>query len=218
MNKFLLGFVAAPLLAAQVAHADLVPFSLTSGGTVSGASYTKTESHSSGGVSFDATLTVLGSNSIDQKPGGAIAGLGIVGNGPNAVSNGEALYFTMTVSNIVGGDVFFDGFSQIDLDVSTGTGALSNDFSFGSTGDNFHTITTASDVVSMSGAPPQSFFAIAAPNEGAGSAFRVRSITGSFSVLNIAAVPEPTAFLFGSLVAGGVGMVVARRRPARKDA
>lgn len=32
----------------------------------------------------------------------------------------------------------------------------------------------------------------------------------------IAAVPEPTAFLFGSLVAGSVGMVVARRRPARK--
>ncbi|WP_146584653.1 hypothetical protein [Posidoniimonas polymericola] len=43
-------------------------------------------------------------------------------------------------------------------------------------------------------------------------------IAGGNYVVNIsiAAVPEPTAFPFGRFVAGSVGMVVARRRPARK--
>lgn len=219
VTRSALGFVAFALLSVQIAHADLVAYSLTGAGGNIGPSYSQTQSVTKDGVSFDATLTVLGLGDIHQNA----AGLGVVGNGSDAVSDGESLYFSMSIDNVVGGDAFFDGFSNIKLINYTGTGVLSSDFSYATSGDNFGIFTTASGVTAIVDANltsvlPQTFFAIAQPNVGNPSAFRVSDITGSFSVLSsMAVVPEPTAFLFGSLVAGCVGMVAVRRRPSREE-
>ncbi|TWT74565.1 hypothetical protein Pla123a_33890 [Posidoniimonas polymericola] len=219
IQKPLLAGLVASLLMAQCAFADLVTASFnTKTGSASGAFYSLTVPVSQSGVTFDATLSVIGSGNIHTST----AGLGVVGNGPNAVSNGEFLYLSMSVANVVGGTASFDGFKTASLTSSgvNDTVVFSLDPIIPTTGDNFYTGTNSQaapiNIDSLTGGNlPQSFFAIAAPitpGDG-GNAFRLGGVIGQFTV---AAVPEPTAFLFGSLVAGSVGMVVARRRRARK--
>ncbi|WP_146564446.1 hypothetical protein [Posidoniimonas corsicana] len=54
----------------------------------------------------------------------------------------------------------------------------------------------------------------------ANQAFTMKATTGSVGLqdITLAAIPEPTAFLFGALVAGCVGMAATRQRPARSSA
>ncbi|WP_146565480.1 hypothetical protein [Posidoniimonas corsicana] len=192
-----------------------MPFSTSSGGTITGFAYTKTQTGlNADGVSFDATLVVLGTGLINQTP----AGLGIWGGGSNKVSNGQRLFFGMSVSNVSGGTVSFDGFTAVDFNRfgPNDTGVLSTDPFLVTTANNFFTSTTGGNIVDISAESPTSFFAIAGPANPPGDPlndFRIGGVLASFT--GMAAVPEPTAFLFGSLVAGSVGMVALRRRPAR---
>lgn len=212
INKTFLTGLAASLLFAQGAFADLVTAAFnTNSGSAAGAFYSLTVPVSQSGVTFDATLSVIGSGNINVTGNG----LGVTGNGPFAVSNGEFLYLSMGVSNVVGGTASFDGFTAAELNNSgpSDTIVFSLDPLIPTSGDNFYNsdVDGYSSSVDISAETPETFYAIAGyliPGLG-GNAFRLGGVTGQFSV---AAVPEPTAFLFGSLVAGSVGTVVVRRR------
>lgn len=158
------------------------------------------------GVTFDATITALGSAGLEI----AASGLGV---GNTRVNDGEWAQFTTSITNVFGGTVSFDGFQSVDLGFfnsaddsigvsssSTGVPALFDDF--------------ASDPGSfvsggVSQLAPNGIFLVGQTSMPSTSV-SFDSITASFSAT--AAVPEPGTFAFLGLLAGGVLVRRARRR------
>lgn len=145
------------------------------------------------GVTFDATITVVGSGDLNQGTGG----LGVETDSSDLVSNGEYLQFSMALSNFSGGTVVFNGFQEVDFNNfgATDAGFLSVDNSGTTTGDNFFSTTTGAGNVSF--ANIASFHAIARADGAGSNSFRIDDVTGEFR--GFTAVPEPTSVLmFGS--------------------
>lgn len=145
--------------------------------------------------SFDVTLTITGSGDLHSNANL----LAVKDNTNDLVDNGDSLQFTIVTSNPA---VQFDGFSEITFASNSASGTVN------SVETGVLSITADSNnAFDFDDLLPKTFTAV-----GDATGFAVTSVTGQFS---LAAVPEPTAFLFGSLVAGVVGTVVTRRRPAR---
>lgn len=160
------------------------------------------------GVSFTATLNVVGSGIIDQ--GSTV--LGIVGNSSNLFNGDEFAEFSIELSAISGGTVVFDGFTAIDLDsfengasgVTTDDerAAISSDSLFDS-GDQILTAETTADIFTL--ADLNSFFLVADGN--VDHRFRARDVTARFTTT--AAVPEPSTWAMTGLL---LSRFVWRRR------
>ena len=157
-----------------------------------------------GAVTFDATLSVTGSGDFTQ----ASTGLGVKVDSSDLVSNGEFMFFTMAISNEVGGSISFDGFTELDYNSfgATDVGALSLDNNIVTAGDNFFTTSTGGDNVDISGTLPSSFYAIASADGAGSNSFRIDDVTARFTV-----VPEPDTY---ALLSGfcALGFVMLRRR------
>lgn len=156
------------------------------------------------GVSFDATLSVdsTGGN-LDQ----ASTGLGVSGGLSNLINDDEALSFSLTVTNIVGGTVDFLGFNAVDL----------TSFSSIDSGIARQLLVPSPRIESL--APNTNTFDPPFPNftgifgtennGGSGTSFRVESISTLFRVTpDMSAVPEATSFLIWM---GLMGFVSIRR-------
>jgi hypothetical protein len=158
------------------------------------------------GVTFDADLTVIGSDDLNQIS----TGLGVDGNTTDLVNSGELLTFSISISNESGGTVVFDGFTEVDYNSfgATDSGVLSADNSEGTTGDNFFTTTTGGENVDISGTSPTTFSAIASPGSGTANSFRIDDVTVSFT--GTVAVPEPSSAVLLGL--GGLATLLRRRR------
>lgn len=181
------------------------------GGTFVGNTFTlELTGLSEGGVTFDAELTVIGSGNLNQNG----SGLGIDG-GSDLVDDGESLRFSMTISNIVGGMVYFDGFTEMDFNFldNDDVAVLSLDDDESTTGDNFLNFAgnvNSNDIADISGTSPTLFSAFA--QSGASNSFRVDDISGQFST----AVPEPAS---GVVLALGCFLAAGRyRRRLRNQA
>ncbi|MFN3190422.1 MAG: hypothetical protein ACE361_07835 [Aureliella sp.] len=161
------------------------------------------------GVIFDATLTVTGSGNLNQIS----SGMGVQGNNSDLVNEGEFLSFTMSISNVSGGTIMFQGFTEIDTNNfgSSDTGFLSIDSSAATTADNdpisgasnspSFDLTSGTNVVN-----PTGFSIIAA--DGGSNSFRVDDVSAAFVGT---AVPEPSAIgLLGPLIS--LGLWRTRRR------
>ena len=166
----------------------------------------------SDGVSFTATLSVVGSDDIDQTT----STLGIVGNGNDLFNGSEFAEFSVAISGVSGGSVVFDGFSQIDLDAFTGTTA-DPEFAAGSADSLFD----AGDLILDGSLSTSDLFALPnltsfflVSNGDNGNTFRASDVTANFTTT--AAVPEPSTWAFsGLLLLGFVGM---KRRAAKRQA
>jgi len=158
---------------------------------------------SDGGVTFDAALTVVGSADLDIIS----TGLGVLGGGTDLVNAGEFLTFTMAVSNVSGGTINFDGFTDVDFNNlgATDAATLSLDASEATSGDNFFTTATGAENVDISGISPIAFSAIA--NASASNSFRIDDVTGSFTGT---VVPEPSSTALLGL--GGLVLILRRRK------
>lgn len=150
------------------------------------------------GITFDATLTVVGSADLAQNT----SGLGV---GNTRVNKDETLLFAMAVSNVVGGTVTFDGFAELDLNFFTGSDKadLSED------GSTFLTLSSTSDVVDIAGTAPATFLIKGLSGTGTTS-FSVDSVKGSFTA---APVPEPGSL---ALLAVGLAACAVVRRLRRR--
>lgn len=156
----------------------------------------------SDGVSFTATLNVVGSADIQQTE----TVLGIVGNSSNLFNGDEFAEFSIGLSAISGGTVVFDGFTAIDLDsfengasgVTTDNerAAISSDSIFDS-GDQILTAETTPDIFTL--ADLNSFFLVADGN--VDHRFRARDVTARFTTT--AAVPEPSTWAMTGLLLSG---------------
>ena len=151
------------------------------------------------GITFDATLSVSGSGTINQS------GSGIGVGGTARLNDGESLSFSMAVSNPVGGTVSFLGFSSINF----------NNFSAAEDGARFsHDSSLASsDPQAISGLP-QTFTLTAEDLVGAGASasFSIDDVTGGFAGV---AVPEASSLLY-LLLLGSSTLMAKRLRNRRK--
>ena len=166
----------------------------------------------SDGVSFTATLSVVGSDDIDQTG----STLGIAGNGNDLFNGAEFAEFSVAISGVTGGSVVFDGFSQIDLDAFTGTtadpefAAVSSDSLFDAGDLILDGSLSTSDLFVLPNLT--SFFLVS--NGDNSNTFRASDVTANFTTT--AAVPEPSTWAFsGLLLLGFVGM---KRRAAKRQA
>lgn len=202
---------------AQAANADLITLQLDDTGVILSTTNVVNDTYqftatgqSVSGVTFDATITALGSTSL----GILTTGLGVDNT---RVNDGEWVRLTASISNVMGGLVSFDGFSSVDMGFfavasdeiavsssSTGVPALFDDFS----------------------SDPGTFFsggvAMLAPNDiflvgetsTSTTSVSFDSVVGEFSA--VAAVPEPGSMAFLGLLTAGLCFRQFRRR--RKSA
>ena len=209
-------FIATILLAAATASPTFAGFIQefqTDVGAPIGNTFTSTATGlSDNGVTFDATLTVTGSGTALDVISTAI---GVVGLGSDLVNDGEFLSFTVAVSNVSGGTVSIDGFTELDFNFlgTTDTAFLSLDNSSATAADNFFVLTSGADVFDISSVSPASFFAIAGDSTTAGveNSFRINDVSASFTG-TAAAVPEPSAFALLGLAIAGTILVRKRRK------
>ena len=167
----------------------------------------------SDGVSFTATLSVVGSDDIDQTT----STLGIVGNGNILFNGADFAEFSVAISGVTGGSVVFDGFSQIDLDSFDGDDTVDPDFAAVSSDSLFD----AGDLILDGSLSTSDLFALPnltsfflVSNGEDGNTFRASDVTANFTTT--AAVPEPSTWAFsGLLLLGFVGM---KRRAAKRQA
>ena len=205
MRFLLLVVVLAPQCSAGLAFT----FSTdnTAGFSLTGNTYTRTETGLvADGVTFDATLTVLGFDATDAASDLNLAstGVGVTGNSSNLVNAGEYLQFSIAISNVdAGATVVFDGFDQIDFNsFEDGDDAvLSIDRSAASLGDNQDVTGLAggsTDIfaISIAGSTPTIFHAISSTGN-----FRIDDVRANFT-----GVPEPTSFALVGLLFGPVLM------------
>jgi len=196
-----LAFALCSLPLFNCACADVITnemFSLgTDGGTAVGNTLSVSRSFGAGdGVSFTATVNVTGSGNFDQ---GATV-LGVAGDGSDLFNGTEWAQFAMTITNVMGGSVVFDGFSQIDLDSFTNAelAAISTDSVFDNPGDQILTAETGPDEFAL--ANLSSFFLVA--DGDVDNNFRARDVTANFTTT--AAVPEPSTFAVTGLLLAGL--------------
>ena len=148
------------------------------------------------GVSFDAELTVVGSDDVNVLSTG-------IGVGGDLVDPGESLRFTLAISNFAGGVVAFDGFTEVDFNSfgNTDFATLSIDDDALTIGDNFFIASGLAgggpDIFDISGTSPPNFTAF--PTAGN---FRIDDVSGSFTG-TASAVPEPTSGLLLLAAIGG---------------
>ena len=175
-------------------------------------------------VFFTASLVVTGaatSGSSDigyQLAGGTSGGLGVVGtqtngNTLNGAAGAESLRFTIELSNVVGGNVVFNGFSIVRFR-GFGTndrGALSLDNSFSTTGDNTLLDVVLGDLDAIAVPGNATVFSIF--SDSGSQHFQVSAVVGSFTGTP-AVVPEPSAFAAILLMASGIPPLVLCRRLA----
>ncbi|QDT12404.1 PEP-CTERM sorting domain-containing protein [Planctomycetes bacterium K23_9] len=94
------------------------------GGSITGSTFTITNSLVDGGVSFDVNYSIVGSGALDIDPDG----IGIaVGN--DGVNNGESLTLTASITNVMNGTVM-GTFDEVNFDADgnpAGDFALSGD-------------------------------------------------------------------------------------------
>ena len=161
----------------------------TTGGTATGNSYTHTLfGLIADGVTFDATITVLGFDPTNVAAnldlGGTGLGVDQGGSDSALVSNGEKLQFSMAINNESGRTVTFNGFTEVDYNNfgASDSGVLSIDNSEGTAGDNFFTTIIGADIVDISATSPTGFFAIALPGaSGTANSFRIDDVTARFT-------------------------------------
>lgn len=197
--------IAVLLVAAQVSHASVVgSYELDgdAGGTVTTNVFTLTLlGLMDGGVTFDATLTGTGSANIDQT---ASTGLGITGGSSALINPGESIGFTISTSNVIGGTVTFDGFTEITLSSLTTVneqGVLSVDGTLDNPGDSFVTSDGPHDVATLLSSPT-TLTVFGFQNGAVNSSFRALTLQASFTGV---AVPEASSMLFGGL-AGAISL------------
>ena len=177
--------LACVLLSPTTSSADII-FNLTDSGspvgTIIGNQFTLVRAGlTSGGVTFDATLTVVANQAfIGYASGGMGAGTTA---GQNSVDPGESLSFTMSIGNFVGGSVVFNGFTRLYFSSfgSFDRATLNQD---GGPGD------TLNGSLSSFGLSNPSFFTISGQQGG----FQVRQVDALFTGTT-AAVPEPSGFI-----------------------
>ena len=168
-----------------------------------------------GGVSFTATLTVT-ANAVSgdsiigyQVAGGTSGGLGVVGTQPggntlNGTNGAESLRFVMQLSNFVGGNAVFNGFTTVGFSGfgSGDQGVLSKDNEYFSLGDN-ETITSGITLPSFNPfGSPTAFTMFSHLGQ-----FQIASMEGTFTG-TVAVVPEPGGAVFVAFI--GFMMPVAR--------
>jgi hypothetical protein len=176
-----------------------------------------------GGVSFNATLIIVGSRDIGYQLGpGLIGGLGVtdspgVGNTLNGSNGAEFLRFSLQLTNITGGSVAFNGFSIVGFNGFGGSdlGVLSLDDNFSTSGDN--TLLDDLNGSLPSVAVPGNSTAFSVFSNSGSQHFQVSFVTGSFTG-TAAAVPEPSTFLAIVFVASATpGLRRFRRRTNSVD-
>ena len=172
--------------------------------TISGVTFTNTFTGlSDNGVTFDATVTVTGSDTLNQT---GTTGLGVEspGDSSNLLNANESLIFAISVENVVGGTLDF-GFSSLTLSslASAGEqGFLSLDNTLDNPGDIVLTDNGAHDVSTLLGSTMN--FTLFGFTD---SSFRADSVRVSFVGTQV--IPEPmTAATFVL----GLGLIARRRR------
>lgn len=194
--------LACLLISPAISSADII-FNLTDSGSpigvIVGNQFTLERTGlMSGGVTFDATLTVVGNQAfVDYAPGG-------MGTGPTADENfigpGEALSFTMAISNLSGGSVVFNGFTRLYFS-SLGSFDIATLNQNGGAGDPVNGSRPSVDLNNPT------FFTISG-NQGT---FQVRQVDALFTG-TAAAVPEPSAVAFVTFALGTSVFVHCFRR------
>lgn len=193
----------ALLALAETSRADSILFALDSEGSICDDTLTIARTDLVvDGVTFDVTLTVVGSHDLERNS----SGLGVNGT---RVNDGETLTFSLVVSDVRGGTLTFDGFTGVDLNFFT----TDNDKAeLESGGTIFLTqTTTPSGDVDISSTSPVSFLVRGVDGTGFSTSFSIDDVTGQFT--GVSAVPEPSTLLLLSL--GMVGVGVQRRRRLR---
>ncbi|MEL7265342.1 MAG: PEP-CTERM sorting domain-containing protein [Planctomycetota bacterium] len=179
-------------------------------GGFTAASYTFTEvGLVDNGVTFDATITTTGSADLTQTT----SGLGVDGNGSTLLNDGEFLSFTVSVANVVGGTVAFDGFTAVDPTFFGGTDAgVFNDTADLVTPLAFINADPTVFGMPLGGGIGVTSFLVAGP---AASSFRVDDISAQFTGTAAAGVPEPGTTAALAVLAIGMTATAIRRRRNR---
>ncbi len=193
-----------PCAAADVSYEFLL--GNQTGFSINGNEYTRTAAGlSTNGVTFDATISVVGFDSTGAASDVSTSsvGLGVSGTGSALIDPGEYLRASVSIANVSGGTVNFEGFEATSLSnfEAAEIVILSLDNLASTTGDN-QTLSGASGtdfVVTL--ANPTLIHGIS----DSGS-MRFNSFTARFS-----AVPEPTGLILSALL-GGFCTVLRRKR------
>ena len=168
------------------------------------------------GVTFDAQLRVrtpapLGLNHSPTN------GIGVTGGDDNLINDGESIRFDLNISNVMGGSVSFDGFTELGLsdfqNDNSDAFTLSFDDQYSTFGDNFFEGLIYTGPIDISVNSPLAFSLIGNPSgDFPNTNFRADSISGRFS--GASAVPEPSS-LFVMGVLGPFVCFRIRRSPWR---
>jgi hypothetical protein len=186
------------ILPAHASVIEILPLDTSGSGTISGSTYTLIAPDIvADGVTFTATLTVVGNGAtVDNNSNG----LGVDGTTINA---GEALTFSLATSAVTGGVVTFDGFTSLDFNGFTG-GTDGGIFSLDAITPNGDDVDLGLDTLNDYALPsaPVTQFTIF----GTASGFQLDDVSAQFTG---STVPEPSAFLFCSVIGGS--LIVIRR-------
>ena len=198
-------FVAALSIPASPASATLIRLFGTdnaAGGTIVGDTFTLTHSALvADGVTFDATLTIVGTPQVGGGPATLIQNTTDLGLDTGILmdstflDNGESLTLSMAISNEIGGTVAFNGFTEVDLNnfgaIDSGVLSLDNDAS--TAGDNFFVAPAGADVIDISGTLPTVFSIIPDADGLSSNTLGLGDVSAQFT--GTAAVPEPSSLL-----------------------
>lgn len=162
------------------------------------------------GVTFDATLTVQGSSAITGFSDPGTSGFGIRGLDQTfLLSNGEHLRFSLIVDNVSGGDIDFLGFSSISYSNVQSGAEIFVTPTLPVPNSATPVAVDGEGEVNLPSTAFTDFYSVAGPVFN-GNRHLAGAVSARFSTA-LAAVPEPSGFLFGGLVSVLCG-VLGRRR------